>query len=695
LRFQLAFAAIVAAALPSLAIAQEAAPGGPVAATSATAAVVSYPASFFASGQPNTAMEMIQRLPGFTFEAGDAVRGFSGAGGNVLIDGERPATKSDDLESILRRVPASQVERIDIIRGGAPGIDMQGKTVLANVVRKKGDAVTGLISVVNAFVYDGRNTPGLRLEGARRGDGRTLEGSFVFAGFYDDGAGNGPRVYTDGPAPGDDSGRWNVYTEGDGMQLIATGAYELPMLGGKTRFNARAFGERWWYDEVAYGVGATPDGLIVRENQDRRDGELGVNHSRNLGARTRLDVIAIQQLKATDLMVKLQDYGDGDPANHTDGALLIDRLTGESIGRATVKFQHSPALSLEGGVETAFNWLDSDASFTAAGDTPDPANTKVEELRGEVFTQGTWTAGPRLTLEGGLRYEASRISSEADSGVGTPIASKEKTLTFVKPRAVATWSPNAENQFRARIEREVDQLNFDDFVAAVEAGVVVSGNPDLNPEHAWVGEAAYERRFWKSGSLALTVRHFEISDVIDRAPILTSAGFSDAPANIGEGTRDELGVELTLPMDRFGLTGGVLRGESTWRRSEVTDPTTGELREISAEHPVDWEVHYTQGLPQWNVTVGLDIFGAYREPFYRFNEVTQIKLRSFVVPWVEWKPRRDLSIRADVQNLTSRDFNRTREVYDGPRDENPMLFREHQELDNKASIYVRLRKTFG
>jgi hypothetical protein len=57
------------------------------------------------------------------------VRGFEGAAGDVLIDGELPTSKSDDLESVLRRIPASQVARIDLIRGGAPGIDMHGKVV--------------------------------------------------------------------------------------------------------------------------------------------------------------------------------------------------------------------------------------------------------------------------------------------------------------------------------------------------------------------------------------------------------------------------------------------------------------------------------------------------------------------------------------------------------------------------------------
>ena len=122
-------AAFATAALSPLAAAAQQTPPEPA---SATASIMAYPAAFFASAQPNTAMDMIGRLPGFNFDGGDGVRGFSGAAGNVLIDSERPATKSDDLESILRRIPATQVERIEVIRGGAPGIDMQGQSVVAN-----------------------------------------------------------------------------------------------------------------------------------------------------------------------------------------------------------------------------------------------------------------------------------------------------------------------------------------------------------------------------------------------------------------------------------------------------------------------------------------------------------------------------------------------------------------------------------
>ena len=43
---------------------------------------------------------------------------------------------------LLRRIPASRVDHIELIRGGAPGIDMQGQTVIANVVLQGTDATT-------------------------------------------------------------------------------------------------------------------------------------------------------------------------------------------------------------------------------------------------------------------------------------------------------------------------------------------------------------------------------------------------------------------------------------------------------------------------------------------------------------------------------------------------------------------------
>ena len=110
------------------AAAQGQAPAQPTAAEAPPSAppqaATSHPAAYFAGAQAGNAWEMLLRLPGFALDTGDTIRGFEGGGGNALVDGQRPTSKTDPLDELLRRIPAARIERIDLIRGGAPGIDM-------------------------------------------------------------------------------------------------------------------------------------------------------------------------------------------------------------------------------------------------------------------------------------------------------------------------------------------------------------------------------------------------------------------------------------------------------------------------------------------------------------------------------------------------------------------------------------------
>ncbi|MYF58598.1 MAG: Plug domain-containing protein, partial [Gammaproteobacteria bacterium] len=55
-----------------------------------------FPASFYADGEPVSAMDVINRTPGFIFERGNNdMRGLESAAGNVLIDGRWPTIKAN------------------------------------------------------------------------------------------------------------------------------------------------------------------------------------------------------------------------------------------------------------------------------------------------------------------------------------------------------------------------------------------------------------------------------------------------------------------------------------------------------------------------------------------------------------------------------------------------------------------------
>ena len=563
---------------------------------------------------------------------------------------------------------------------------MQGKSVLVNVVRKSGDTFRGLVAASSRYyAEDGRTLPAFRLEGSGGSNGRNWEAGLLVAQGMDDGAGDGPRVRLD-PA-GNVLIRSFVESEGTvTFQGILTGAYETPFLGGKLRLNARLLLDEFNYDEQNYLEVPSAGKELDQWGEDIKELEVGARDTRSFGSRSSLETVVLQRNEKIHFGETFQTPG-------STTLFALDRETGESIVRSVLKHSRSDTLSFEAGAEGAFNWLESETEYVLDG-APQPvpaANVRVEEKRGEVFAKATWRPTSSLSLEGGVRQEASRISSEGDIDL-------EKTLYFTKPRLAVTWAPNAATQLRVRVEREVGQLDFDDFVADTSfssGGEVQAGNPDLEPEQAWVFEAAAERRFWGSGAVVLTARHYELSDVIDRAPVFGSSGVFDSPANIGSGFKQELAVSVTLPLDRLGLKRAQLRGESTWRNSEVKDPTTGDKREISALRPVEWEAHFTHDLPQWRMTWGVDAFGGWRETYYRYNEIQVRKLKTFVTPFVDWKPRSDITIRAEIQNATERGFRNTRYRYSGTRDVAPLQYADDRDLQIGRIFYLRIRKTLG
>ena len=651
----------------------------PATAAEAPASVIGYPASFFAPMGPNTAYDMVLRVPGFALDDGSNLRGFAGAAGNVLIDGQRPASKTDDLISILRRLPASQVERIDLIRGGAPGIDMQGKTVVANVIRKTGSGLSGVAAFYLYATREGYFDPQSRLEGTWRKDGRTLEASLILFTYHDNIEGGGPHevIGPDGRRLDFSTMRNRAPTGG----VTATSAYETPFIGGKLRLNLLLQDQPYHLESLDNFLVAGPQALHTR--QDQQDAELGLHYNRDLASKLSLEVLGLQHFNRTKVDSVFDTLADHQHFNLKDQG-------GESIVRGILHWRASGALTVDAGGEFAYNWLTTRTALSDNGAAiAIPAgDVRVEEKRGEVFATATWLPLRTLSVEAGARYEASTIGS-----VGDVVLSK--TLTFPKPRVLITWSPDTANQVRVRIEREVGQLDFKDFAAsaALNLNGVVAGNPNLEPQRDWAFEAAYDRHFWKDGVVSLTARHLILQDVIDRVPVFAASGAFDEPGNIGDGAEDDLVASFSMPLNRFGVSGGTLRGVGTWRFTEVNDPTTGQRRRISGLHPLDAELHFSQDLPRRKMNWGIDVTSNFVERYYRFDEIDSNQAGVFTDVFVEYKPKRDLALRFEFDSAF--DYRVTRQVFGGPRNLAPLSFTDLQARRFGPNLFFRVRKTFG
>src|SRR6185312_6035449 len=262
-----------------------------------------------------------------------------------LVDGTRPTAKNDDLQSILQRIPAASVERIELIRGSAPGIDMQGQSVVANVVRKKEDSSQTILNTNLTFVGSGQWAPygGIEYHG-QSGSYRYEASLSRVTQIWNDGPGNGYRVVT---APG----QAPVYDRAVSTGIIrvgwqAHGGLVAPLFGGEWDNNFTLQSTDFSGGQRYYGGGGTRFDNMTGQ----RTGEFG-SHWQGLVGAINLEALVLQRIGS-------QDDSNTSAAVGSSAVFLASKDTGETIGRVTGRYSFSPSLSIEAGGEGVYNFLD-------------------------------------------------------------------------------------------------------------------------------------------------------------------------------------------------------------------------------------------------------------------------------------------------------------------------------------------------
>jgi outer membrane receptor protein involved in Fe transport len=651
------------------------------AAADAGSSVTAFEPDYFASAQPVSALDIVKLVPGFRLEEGDSeLRGYSGAGGNVLVDGQRPTSKEDTLEDVLKRIPAGSVERIELIRSGA-GYDMQGYTLLANVVRSHTQSLSGRIEGTYANYRHGYDAPRLAGELRHVAGGQILDLSGAIYRDIDDEHGFGRR---DRRAEDGTPVRLGIYgqPEGDNIREVL-GSYQLPLAGGTARVNGLYKMKKMFAnigEEVIFPAAYDASGT---ERVNTESTEIGFRYDRTVGARSQIELLALRRTTGIDGTDKSFAPGGGDVTRENSDA-------SETILRGVLR-RKAGNVSLEGGIEGALNVLDSHSALEEDGvDIPLPAaNVRIEEKRAEAFFTAAWHISSALTVEAGSRYETSTLTQSGDSAL-------RKSLSFIKPRVLVRWAPSPRDEIRALFERSVGQLDFADFVssASLTGGTVTAGNKDLEPDSLWRTELAWERRIGK-GSVVFTARHESISDVVDRIPVFTDEGVYDAVGNIGSGRRQEVQFDFNLPFDPLGLAGVTLQGSGLWRHSRVTDPVTGERRRISEDLPIEAKVSLTHDIARWHTRWGINYVHAEKETTFKIDEVEIDRVPDRVDAFIEYKPDTAWTLRVFAKNLTNSPVIRTRSLYTGLRGLSPIRHIERRELNSGPYVGFTIQRTFG
>ncbi len=550
-----------------------------------------YPNAYFERFNPQTALDMLDRLPGFTIDAGEDIRGFGAGAGNVLINGARPVSKSGGVEESLQQILARSVVRIELIRGSAGANEASGQAVVANVITVTSDP-------------SGRWT--VELERSPDGDfnamseavwsqpiGGWLTASKITA-YREQRPLDGARVSRNAQ---------NVITfteressPSDTRHAAISSRAERPAAGGSLTINGRVSQtpltvntERRGFDG-ALRTGAPDQHLAIKLDRTKTDAELGIDWS---GTVSDAWAVKFLSLSSFERVASQSNVSRNRPVDTLASSSLFDsdQDTFESILRGTMTYTGQPGRTTEFGTEFTYNRLNSQLLLLVNdGDGPDvidlpAANVVVDEVRGEAFANVRWQITKKLELETGLAIEHSRIAVQGD-------ARNTRSFTFLKPSATLIYDAADGAQVRLSAVRQVGQLDFSDFAASASAADdrFLGGNPTLGPDQTTRLSASIDLRSEADGALNFEVFHEWRDDILEQVVLSSEvAGLGNA------GSARVWGTDITADvlLDRF-ITGAILKINARFLDSRFVDPLISAERSVSSIDKADVFIEFRQ-----------------------------------------------------------------------------------------------------
>ena len=649
-----------------------------------------YEAAFFDRYRPITALDMVRNVPGFQIDNGDGSRGFAGAAGNVLINGARPASKSASASDILERTPASNVARIELIRGKAGGLDLRGQSVAVNVILKEQLGGSTTFEVGNDTNYaDPGAFPFLNLSYTDK------------VGGIDYTAGIEVRrrmFFTAGQelllGPSDEILEVrNEFFRNRGYSLQGSLNAETTRGRDNFRFNGQISLREQNGGEQSLRIPAGPAPAFFLGQGDLETEfsfEAGLEWGRTISDSVSTKLIGLYRQSDEN------NGGTLEPGTSAQDAVATtltdnDTVNTEIIIRTEIDYSgiegHLIELSAEGAQNTLNSvfelFVDQGAGLSFV---PVPgADTNVRERRGDFSVSDSFSVGP-VIVDAIMAAETSTITQ-------TGQFEANRSFFFLKPSLSLTYNPSTKVQVRARGLRQVGQLNFFDFVSSSDLGdnELALGNPDLDPETTWVTDLSVEWRFGSIGSVALTGYYNFISDVQDTLPI--GAGL-EVPGNIGSGIRRGVSAEGSLPFDWLGLKNSRLDFSTRYQDSSVTDPVTGLARSLSFEQPLRAELEFRQDFVAQRWAWGWDSQINTRQPFFGLDELNFTRRTQDLDAFLETTRLQPVKIRLDFENLLNNGSIRERNVFAGQRALSPIAFREVRTRQRGRRAVIRISGTF-
>src|SRR6478735_2641157 len=362
----------ISAALASPAFAQQT--GTPPTSPAPASRTTVYEAAFFAQYAPSNALDIARQVPGFALDLGNLdTRGFAGAAGNVVINGARPSSKAETLQTTLTRIPANRVVRVEVGPGDLYGAEYAGRNQVLNVILSSESGIDGNLTASGKRLYNGKVVPNLSASALIKRGASSIN---LAAGTerYDQ-VEEGTDTLTD-PVTGDLIEHRRKINRYNDRAPYVSGSWALERANDNAiRVNARYAAGPFFLVQENH---VTPVGDVERDDDLVQDFnnpvfELGGDITRPL-AKGAIKLVGLATRRKRDNEERYRFRID----DETLGGVrqTQDAQRNETLARLTWNRANLAGFSFETGIETVLNTLDAQTQLFDIG--PGRAETRIE-----------------------------------------------------------------------------------------------------------------------------------------------------------------------------------------------------------------------------------------------------------------------------------------------------------------------------
>ncbi|MDG2374714.1 MAG: TonB-dependent receptor [Woeseiaceae bacterium] len=644
---------------------------------------VIYDADFFAQYNLVTANDMLERIPGLDLNNIGAALGDRGlgTGGNLLINGQRVAGKSNSTKGQLSRIPANEVQRIEIIRDTSGALNVRGASEVINIVLAAAQSrSTTTLKLVNRLNHDDTFETGGSVGWANQTGNLTALVNLDLRPNYENRDYREVRLNPNGEQLG---------------TLFETNIRDQDVFTFSTNLGYKSERHRTQLN-LQYREGSYPRPIrrdfvdftdvsaiksVEKElvDNEQSNWEVGGDYEFSFDSGSRLSLLLLANNKIRD---SVRERFEADPAAEPlSKELFIDSMLerGEFIVQGNYNFPLTSNQSMRVGLERADTQVDSSLLLGSASGTEPPSENygglppvpsssnlgmRVQEIRYEGFLFHNWVLSEHSSLESSVVYEISEISQS-----GT--VNKVRDFQYWRPSMDYRYNITEAFQIRATVQRYVEQLPFSLFATTTNEEDrdrdILAGNPEIEPETSWYYDVEVEYRLPDDGGvLSSKFTYAEIDNHIGRINATTDPSEPlSAMGNVGPARTWAWSNQASLRLTPLNLPSAVVTATLDLYDSEITDPFLGTKQRIDERGRAKLE--FRHDMAEHGFSYGFDYNYPFLGGYYDIDIVTITRndppnrLNAFVQKvWFD-----DWTFRLESDNTLDASRCRTRQRFDG------------------------------